>query len=324
MKKLISVCLALMLVLACIPLQASAEEGTPTFAVGTAEALPGETVEIPVMIENNPGIIGFLVTVSFDTTLLTLEDAVSESLFSAGAMTLGGSYETATYNILWENGTGSENATENGTFATLTFLVDADAPVGDIPVSISYSAKSTFDIDLNAVTFGTRAGAVTVAQAEEGGWSFTEGSGLYTYESEIVGTLFVAGLDPFSPIISDYVETTGGWTFDVELNEYDMESTGAKLVIYDADGTAVEEYWSVLFGDINGDGILDGTDLSMQAYLIQTKLDEPWANFATTDESPQSFAADCNQDFILDGTDYSFMVYQYQGREMIPQTMEEE
>ena len=39
MKKLISVCLALMLVLACIPLQASAEEGTPTFAVGTAEAL---------------------------------------------------------------------------------------------------------------------------------------------------------------------------------------------------------------------------------------------------------------------------------------------
>lgn len=323
MKKLISVCLALMLVLACIPLQASAEEGTPTFAVGTAEALPGETVEIPVMIENNPGIIGFLVTVSFDTTLLTLQNAVSESLFSEGAMTLGGSYETATYNILWENGTGS-NATENGTFATLTFLVAADAPVGDIPVSISYSAKSTFDIDLNAVTFGTRAGAVTVAQAEEGGWSFTEGSGLYTYESEIVGTLFVAGLDPFSPIISDYVETTGGWTFDVELNEYDMESTGAKLVIYDADGTAVEEYWSVLFGDINGDGILDGTDLSMQAYLIQTKLDEPWANFATTDESPQSFAADCNQDFILDGTDYSFMVYQYQGREMIPQTMEEE
>ncbi len=321
MKKLISVCMALMLVLACVPLHASAE-GSPTFAAGTAEAYPGHTVEIPVLIENNPGIIAFRITVSFDTSVLTLTKATPVPLFSEGTMTLGGSYETATYNILWENGTGSSNMTGNGTIVTLEFLVDENAPIGDTAVSVSYDTRSTFDYDLNEVAFETRAGAVTVVQAEVGSWSFSEDCTLFTFESEICGTKFVAGLDITYPVISDYVETTGGWTFEVELNDVDMESTGAKLVIYDADGNVVDEFWSVMFGDINGDGVFDGMDQTYLVYAMNTMLDEPWADFATTDESPQAFAADTNHDFVLDGMDLSAIVYQISNREDIEQTFD--
>lgn len=320
MKKLISVCMALMLILACIPVHASAD-GTPTFAVGTVDAYAGDTVEVPVLIENNPGIIALRVTVSFDTDVLTLQNAESASLFSEGVLTFGGSYATSTFNILWENGTGS-NATVNGAFAILTFLVSEDAPEGSAVISISYSASSTFNMDLTEVAFSTANGAVTVQAAENGGWSFTEGCTLYTYESEISGLKFVAGLDTAYPMISDYIETTGGWSFEVEPNEVGMESTGAKLVIYDANGDAVEEYWSIMFGDINGDGVFDGMDITLLTYLIGNVLDEPWADYAVTDEFPQTYAADTNHDFVLDGMDITCLVYQIGNTEQIDQMME--
>ena len=294
-------CLAFALLVACITLHASAE-GTPTFAIGTADAQAGETVDIPILIENNPGIIALRVTVTFDPGVLTLQNVTNESLFSEGVFTPGGSYNTASYNILWENGTG-ENATANGTFATLTFLVAEDAPVGDTAISVSYSPSSTFNRDLNEVTFDTRAGAVTIVPNETGGWSFSEDCTLYTFESEASGIQYVAGLDITYPVISDFVETTGGWSFEIELNEEGMESTGAKLVIFDENGSVVEEYWSVLFGDINGDGVFDGIDIALINSLIGSTLDTPWAEYAVADEFPQSFAADADHDYNVDGMD---------------------
>ena len=308
MKKVLSVCLSLMLLLACIPLQASAD-GTAVFAVGTAEAHAGETVSIPVMIENNPGIIAFRVTVSFDTDVLTLQSAAAADLLAAEKITFGGSYDTDSFRILWEDGTGSGNTTVSGTFATLEFLVKEDAPIGETTISINYSASSTFDYDLNEVAFGTRAGSVTVVPTEVGSWSFSEDCTLCTYEGN-EGEQYIVGMDLAYPVISEYIETTGGWSYEIELNEFDMESTGAKLMIKDANDTVVEEYYTVLFGDINGDGVLDPTDTTILVYLMGNVLDEPWADFAVTDEYPQSFAADVNHDLVLDGSDASGIVYQ--------------
>lgn len=316
MKKLISVCLALVLLAVCIPLQASAE-GTPTFAVGAVQARVGETVEVPILIENNPGIIALSVSISFDRNVLTLQDAASASLFSEGAFTFGGTYDTDTFKIIWENGTGS-NATENGAFATLTFLVSEDAPLGDTVVSISYTASSVFDVYLTEVAFDTRAGAVTVLPAEVGGWSFSEDCTLCTYEGDN-GVNYVVGLDIVYPVISEYIITTGGWSAEVEPNNYDSESTGAKLVISDENGTVVEEYYSVLFGDINGDAIVDQADQTIIQYTIGFTNPEPWAQFIFPDEYPQSFAADANHDYILDPGDVTCVSYSIGNTEEIVQ-----
>ena len=102
-KKILSVFLALTLLLACVTLQTSAE-GAPAFAAGNAEANPGDTVEIPILIKNNPGIIALDVYVSFDRDVLTLQNATDALLFSdRPVVTFGGSYDTDVFHILWEN-----------------------------------------------------------------------------------------------------------------------------------------------------------------------------------------------------------------------------
>ena len=309
MKKILSVFLALTLMLACICMQASAE-GAPAFAAGNAEVNPGDTVEIPITIENNPGIIALSVNVSFDTNVLSLQEASkSASVFPQAGITFGGTYETNSFNILWEDGTSTETYTINGTVATLTFLVKEDAPIGDTTITVSCADSSVLDVDLNEVAFNTRNGVVSVVQAEVGGWSFAEDSTLYTFEGSS-GLQFVCGLDNIYPVISDYVETTGGWTYEVELNEMGMESTGAKLVICDENGDTVEEYYAVLFGDINGDGTFDITDWSLMADAMGAIVDEAWGDYILTDEFAQSFAADCNHDLILDVTDTSMLADQ--------------
>ena len=320
MKKILSVCLAVILLLACIPMQSFAE-GSPVFAAGNAEANPGDTVEIPILIENNPGIVALIVSVSYDADVLTLQGATSASLFSEGDVTFTGSSASNTdpFRIVWYNALGTENSTESGTLATLTFLVKEDAPVGEASIAVSYSPSSVFDINLDNVEFGTRDGVVSIVPAEVGGWSFTEDSELYTFEADS-GLQFVCGLDFLYPVVSDYVETTGGWTFEVVTNEYDMESTGAKLVIYDENGEAVEEYYAVLFGDINGDGVIDLMDISLQADAMGYILDEPWSDFVTTDEYPNSFAADPNHDLVLDLLDVSFILDHMGGLEDIDQS----
>lgn len=321
MKKIFSACLAMMLLLACIPLHVSAE-AAPVFAAGNAAAAPGDTIEIPVLMENNPGIVALAVNVTFDPDILTLTNAAANTdLFDETKVTFSGSYNTSTFRILWEDGAAAANMTESGTIATLTFLVNENAPTGDTAISVSYTASSVFDVNLTDVAFETRNGVVTIAPKEVGSWSFTEGSTLEIYEGS-TGVKYITGLDITYPFISDSVETTGGWTFEVETNEYDMESTGAKLVIYDENGDTVDEFYTVLFGDVNGDGTMDGTDLTLLTYTIGYTNHEPWANFVVTDEFPQTFAADASHDYLLDGTDVTMLVYQIGNIEDIEQTVE--
>ncbi len=321
MKKILSVCLALVLLFVCIPIQASAD-GTPTFAAGNAAAKPGETVEIPVLIENNPGIIALDVSVSFDTNVLTLQNAVNASLFSEGEITLGGSYNTATYKILWENGTGS-NSTENGAIATLTFLINEEAEAGETTITVDYVASSVFDVDLEEVAFEKRAGVVTILPLEEGGWSFVEGSTLCIYESEDGdGDIqkYLVGLDWEAPAVEEFIVTTGGWSARVEgSSDFDAESTGAKLVISDETGTVVEEYDVVLFGDVNGDGTLDLTDIEILSKLMGTMIKEPWGDYTYVDDFPQTFAADANHDHDLSLADIACIMRQTAGLEDIAQ-----
>ena len=162
--------------------------------------------------------------------------------------------------------------------------------------------------------------SITTQQSETGSWSFSEDCTLCTYEGT-EGEQYIIGLDLSCPVISDYIETTGGWSYAIELNEFGMESTGAKLMIKDENDTVVEEYYTVLFGDINGDGVIDPTDTTILVYLMGNVLDEPWADFAVTDEYPQSFAADVNHDLVLDGTDTSGIIYQMGNIEDIDQAI---
>ncbi|MBQ7541593.1 MAG: hypothetical protein IJT44_04810 [Clostridia bacterium] len=291
MKKIISVCLALVLLLACVPLQVSAE-GAPSFSVGTVFANPGDTVQVPVNIENNPGIVACKIMVSYDQSLLTLTAAEFTSLFSAGSFTTSGSLSYFPFALMWDDGTGESNHTESGAFAMLTFAVSDDAPRGVIEISLSYTASNVFDVDMQNVSFQTQSGGIEI-----GGWSIEEDSTLYTYEGES-GVNYIAGVDILDDdFISPHIVTTGGWSFEVEENSQHKESTGAKLVIYDYQDNVVEEYFVVFFGDVNGDGDITGIDV--QACIKVRSRDD----FDVPDEYAQAFAADVDHNDEVTGID---------------------
>ena len=274
----------------------------PKFTLGSGTAAPGETIEIPLSIENNPGIIGLSVSVSYDANVLRLESVENKNLFTGGLYTFGNDLDLIPYILIWEDGLSTTNHTDSGVFAVLTFSVKDGAPAGDTPITLTCQSGSIFDTDLNTVAFDAVGGTVTVPASEEGGWSFSEDSTLHLHET-YNGVQFVTGLDPDDPWISDYVETTGGWTFDVELNDRGCESTGAVLNIYNADGELEESYAIVMFGDADGNSLIDGEDVMLIKDAVYGKGDFNWKNFDETDDYPQTYCSDINHDYTVDGQD---------------------
>ena len=92
-------------------------------------AFRGTTVELPVMIQNNPGISGAVLTVSYDQSALTLNSVKKGSVFEKGTFTPYA--ETGV--VMWYH---TENITANGTLFTLQFTVNQAAENEKYPVIV--------------------------------------------------------------------------------------------------------------------------------------------------------------------------------------------
>ena len=79
MKKLFAIFLSLLFTLASVVPVSSAAD--PSFEVGTATGKQGDTVEVKVSINNNPGITAFSVNIDYSSSDLTLTDIVDCKLF---------------------------------------------------------------------------------------------------------------------------------------------------------------------------------------------------------------------------------------------------
>ncbi len=138
--------------------------------------------------------------------------------------------------------------------------------------------------------------------AEESSYYFDEGT---TIEAvNVDGYDYVVGLDMYYPYLEGCVYTTGTYSYEIILNDMDLESTGAVLNIYDGD-ELVESLTLVWFGDINGDGTMDSTDISL---IIAAMTYEPEWSWYSPSETPQGFAADVNFDYMIDSSDIAVII----------------
>ena len=164
-KKIISVILAGALML-CISLPCGAQEGTPTVSASVTEAMAGDTVDIEISLESNPGIVSMTLTVEYDTAALTLVSVTDAGVF--GMQSHKPELESP-YTLVWCNDTATENYMIEGTVATLTFTVNEGAEEASYPIKLSYSYKSydIYDKDINRIEFATVDGAINVVKGEE-------------------------------------------------------------------------------------------------------------------------------------------------------------
>ncbi len=107
----------------------------------------GQTVEIAVTLENNPGFADLGIEISYDTGVMQLTNVTPNNAVG-GNFTTSQQLTDLPYMFEWVEGT--ENNTFTGTLVTLTFQIKDSAELGSYPVTVSYY-KGKFGNNIDGV-----------------------------------------------------------------------------------------------------------------------------------------------------------------------------
>lgn len=139
LKSTLAILLTAVMLLSVVPFGVSAAEtGKLKFTVSNKNAVPGETVDVDIVMSNNPGIASVSLNVGYDSDILTVENITFNS-------DMGGTTQTSqlTKNpakIIWISSTSNYNG--DATVATITFRVNAD-----ITDNVATNVELTYDPD---------------------------------------------------------------------------------------------------------------------------------------------------------------------------------
>ena len=162
-QKMVAIVLSVMLLTAMLPsnlIAFAAVDTGVTITAATVTAMPGESVALELTIENNPGILGATLSVSYDPAL-SLTGVENGEAFASLAMTPPGRLTVNPAVFTWDS--LDEPASADGTILTLTFSVPDDAATDtEYAVSLSYDDGDIVDADLDAVRVKLVNGAVNV------------------------------------------------------------------------------------------------------------------------------------------------------------------
>lgn len=162
MKKTVSLLIALIMLLSCIPLRSFAEDLsdiTPTVTVDSVYAAAGQSVDVNVSVKNNCGIYGAILTFTFPSEL-TLVSVVKGQAFENLDISLPDAM-TSPYTIFCDG--LDKPADSDGTIITFSFTVSADAnPNSKFPITVAYSAGDIVDSEFKDLDVNIENGNVTV------------------------------------------------------------------------------------------------------------------------------------------------------------------
>lgn len=196
-KRALSLLFALAFLITVFPLgtmQAKAvENNMPTIIVDTVEAVPGSEVTVNVSIENNPGILGATLTLSFgDGVTLTKATSGDNNAFSAMVLTKPGKL-VSPCNFVWDGQELTAEDIKDGSLLALTFQVSEEAKSGKtIPIEISYDL---FDQNLSAVQANVTNGGITVKGDTLGD---VNGDGIFSLSDVILLARYLVNLETLS------------------------------------------------------------------------------------------------------------------------------
>ena len=148
-KKLI--CLLLGLLVVFTPSIIVCAAGSPTVFVSTAEANPGDTVELDVVMNNNPGINTFSFDFDYDTSKLQLINVTVDE-------NLGGQFAYKK-KAVWLN---SKDIKYNGNILKLKFEVADTAQTGETTICLTYSPGDISNYNEQDINFNIVSGMINI------------------------------------------------------------------------------------------------------------------------------------------------------------------
>ena len=303
-----------------------AENGTIALSFDKASYSAGDTVKVTVKLTTDYYAATVSVPVQYDSSAVKFVSGTTAStLFGAGDATktvvndaaAGG--KTYVYvGVLPQAAGGAVAQKANGVvLSTLTFtaskaISDTAAAFGvlndqksmtNLGGKLYVGSYKTSDVTSTVYTTGQKltfpvmkaaaAADPELILTEEGNVAVIR-TNLCTGSGDYAGCVF--GIDTINGAnIEDYVTTKAG-SIEVVANDQGNMTTGATILLKDDSGKVVATYVFIYFGDVNGDGAVDGTD------AVAVEEHDAWIE--TIDEDTAAYyAADVNGDGAVDGTD---------------------
>ena len=157
--KVISISLSILMFLMMLSVGVSAENTAKIVASEITVEDGAEKVDVTISLENNPGIINLVCSVSYDSDALILTKVTDAGVLGN---TSHNPALKSPYKLYWNNGTATSDLTANGVVATLTFAVSEEAQEGIYPITVSFNEDDALNYDLDSVFFETVNGSVTI------------------------------------------------------------------------------------------------------------------------------------------------------------------
>ncbi|MBP0987033.1 MAG: hypothetical protein J6S92_01995, partial [Oscillospiraceae bacterium] len=132
----------------------------PAILVDHVSAQRTENVSVPIRIQNNPGIAGLSLNVSYDDEKLMLLGAADGKILGSATFLSGKDISAMPYTLNWDDLSRNDN-TGNGVVATLVFMVLDDAE-GTAAVKVAVNQKSTYNVKMQEVAFQVVNGSVRI------------------------------------------------------------------------------------------------------------------------------------------------------------------
>ena len=111
-----------------------APDGVMPVRLDSVCARPGNTVQVRLMLDRNPGFANLSLVIGYDADVMTLTKV--ENKVSGTEYTGSQTFAANPYMLTWNSGT--QNCTASGTLATLTFQIKNTAAYGVYPISVSF------------------------------------------------------------------------------------------------------------------------------------------------------------------------------------------
>lgn len=141
-------------------------ENDPQFAVSNSKASKSNTVDVTVSVKNNPGIIAAKLNISYDTSKLKLTKVTNGAVMGSSLFDPGNDLTASPYSVCWND--MDSNHSGDGVMVTFTFEIAENAEIGVVPVTLTYDTGSTFNSDLENVSFATVSGSVEITDRTPG------------------------------------------------------------------------------------------------------------------------------------------------------------
>ena len=323
-KKAISVVLAVVMIAGLFAFGAFAADQNATITVSASETQVevGATVTVTVAATTDYYAAATSVPVYYDTAAFDLVPGSvtpSTDLYGTGYTdTAINTTEAGCVMVAFiPKAGGTAKQLDNTTLFTFQLTAKANAQASPIATKaedqktatniggkLYLGAYSTADVNTATVTavgqeFSLTNTAVTIGSAAAPALVVTEGTTGYIDEAR----KYVYGV-AIGDEATAYFEATNGGSIEMVANEAGVTNgTGAQLQLKDTDGSVLDTYTLIIFGDVDGSGAVDGTDsLVIMQYVADSVA------YALTDMA--AFAADVDASVAVDGTD-SLVIMQY-------------